>query len=93
VIVLDFENVRHGTDDGRAPLLCSRSKLSCVLHCMLDMAASSGGVETVSRVYRFEVFELHRYVVAAAVVRPCYLCPCIEVMICRFEVETLCVVW
>jgi hypothetical protein len=61
--VLVFQKLHHGNDDGHTPLLCIESKLSCVLSCVLDMAGNSDGVETVSRVYKFEVFGLHRSVV------------------------------
>lgn len=62
-VELVFQKLHRGNDDGRTPLLCTESKLSCVLVCVLDMAANSVGVETVSRVYRFELFGLHRSVI------------------------------
>ena len=62
-VVLNFEKLHYSDDDGRTPLLCIESKLGCVLFCVLVMAAISVGVETVSRVYRFEVFGLHRSVI------------------------------
>lgn len=63
VVVLVFRKLHHGKDDGRLPLLCIESTLSCVLFCVLDMAANSVRVETVSRVHRFELFGLHRSVI------------------------------
>lgn len=60
---LVFEKLHHGIDDGRTPLLCIESKLSRVLFCVLDIAGNSVGVETVSRVHRFEVFGLHRSII------------------------------
>lgn len=37
-------------NDDCTPLLCIKGKLTCVLKCIFDFAASNAGVETVSRI-------------------------------------------
>lgn len=69
-------------DIEQSPLLWTASKLSFVSVHILDMSASNGGVETVSRTSQFLLFlgvtRLRHVVhIVASVVRPCYLDPCI----------------
>lgn len=54
-LLLGFKKLHRTDSSERSPLLCILSKLSCVLKCILDIAASMVGLRRVSKVYRYDI--------------------------------------